>query len=76
MITKAEQLAELMKAGDWTKALAMAARFPRLGKHRDAITRGHEATTNASFYKQIGKDPEMLRKAGIEALRDKYANLI
>ena len=76
MQTKAEQLSNLMKAGDWDKALAMAARFPRLGKHKSAIVGGHEANHHASFYKQLGKKPEAMRQAGIDALKDKYANLI
>jgi hypothetical protein len=76
MKTKLQQLLDFMEAGDWQKALAMAARFPDLGAHRDAILLGHEARVHERMYRQLGKDPEECFRAGCEALRERYAEAI
>jgi hypothetical protein len=73
MKTKIEQLRSMWIRGDQIGALRMAAKFPRLGDEREAITRGWEASRNPAFYRQIGRDPEALVDAGIEALVAKYA---
>ncbi len=73
---KIDTLVRLMVAGEWTRALALAARFPQLGEHRDAILRGHQATSNARFWRSLGKDPDALREAGITALRERYATAL
>lgn len=72
MQTKLSILKDHMEAGDWNKALSMAAKFQQLGKHRDAIKLAHEAITHPSFYSQLGKNPDVLRTQGIEALKSKY----
>jgi len=69
---KIDQLHAYMAAGDWPRALALAARFPRLGPHRDAIVRGHEALVHPRFYAQVGRDPLAAVTAGIAALRARY----
>jgi hypothetical protein len=73
METKLSQLLDLMAAEDWQRALAMAAKFPRLCQYRKAITEAHEAFTYPDFYRQIHKDPEVLITAGIIALQEYYA---
>jgi hypothetical protein len=73
MKTKIEQLRSMWIQGDQIGALRMAAKFPRLGDEREAITRGWEASRNPAFYRQIGRDPEALVDAGLEALVAKYA---
>jgi len=72
MGTKASQLREMMAAANWHGALRMAARFPKLGDHKDAIQLGWSALTQPGFYRQIGKDPDALVRAGIEALKARY----
>lgn len=72
METKLSKLAAAAHAGDWQTALRIAAKFPSLGDQRDAIKRAHEAHSNPAFYQQIGKDPEALIAAGIEALKARY----
>lgn len=76
MKTKASILKDLMIDGQWEKALSLAAKFQDLGKHRDAIKRGHEAIVHPKFYAQLGKDPAVLRDAGIEALKIRYASMM
>lgn len=71
--TKLARLRAFMAAGAWDRALALAARFPRLGAQGDAIRRGHEAAARPDFYRQIGRDPAALLAAGIAALQARYA---
>lgn len=73
METKAAQIRSLIANADWHGALRMAARFPRLGAHKDAIQGGWSAMTNPGFYRQIHKDPDAMIQAGIEALRERYS---
>lgn len=72
MKTKLETLKEAFKAGDYNKALAIAARFPRLGNEKNAIITAHECNTNPSFYKQLGYNIEKCLQDGINALATKY----
>ena len=69
---KIDALRRIMAAGDWERALAFAAKFPRLGDFKRAIERGHQACTRPEFCRQIGQDPAALIEAGIAALRDRY----
>lgn len=71
---KIDRLRDLMRAGRWDAALALAARWPRLGDHAQAIRLGHEAAAHPGFYRQLGKDPEQMREAGITALRERYGD--
>lgn len=72
METKISKLRALMATGDYRAALRLAASFGRLGEHKEQITRGWAAMTRASFYRQIGKDPEVLVEAGIKAIEERY----
>ena len=70
MQTKLDRLKVAAQVGDWPLALRIAVRFSSLGPHAPAITRAHECLAgNDRFYRQIGKDPEALVAAGIEAVR-------
>ena len=71
--TKYAQLWGLMAKEDWRGALRIAARFPRLGKHKKAIQQGWEAYARPDFYRQIKQSPDALIKKGIEALKERYA---
>jgi hypothetical protein len=70
--SKLNQLAKLMKTGNWNDALKMAAKFHDLGDHAKAITQGANALRNPDFYRQIHKDPAALIEAGIAALKERY----
>lgn len=65
-------LAQAIRDERWRDALRIAARYPRLGAHREAITRGHQAATRPDFYRQLGQDPEARVAAGIAALKERY----
>ena len=71
-IKKIDILINLITSNEWRKALSLASKFPRLGKHKAEITRAHNAINNPSFYRQINIDPDTTINKGIEALKDRY----
>lgn len=73
MDTKLSAVTAAMDAGDWKRAIALAAKFPRLGEERNAILDAHGAYTNPRFAAQMGKDLDALKLGGINALRARYA---
>lgn len=72
MDTKLSKLKALMATGDWTKAISLASKFPRLGEHRGAILDAQLAITNPAFCCGIKKDPAALIEAGKAALTARY----
>lgn len=61
-----------MAAGNWQKAISVAAKFPDLGQQRNAILDAHLAYTSPDFCRQIKKDPAALIAGGIEAIKARY----
>lgn len=70
--TKLSLLREMMAAGEWEKAVRMAAKFPRLDQHRNAILDAQMAYTNPGFAVQLRKDPEAMKAAGHAALLARF----
>lgn len=70
--TKLAQLREFWLAGDREKALAMAARFPRLGDEKVAIERAWAALSSPELYRGMGHDVDKLVEDGYAALRRRY----
>lgn len=68
------KIREAMREGDWDTALGLTARFPRLGKHAEAIQRAANARTNKRFYEQLGYDVEQIRAEGIAALKERFSS--
>jgi hypothetical protein len=60
------------ETGDWRRAISIAAKFARLGAHKERITRAHNAFEKPNFNKQIGKDPTSLVIDGVKALKERY----
>jgi hypothetical protein len=71
-ITKTQRLIDLMRAGDWPRALSLASTFHRLGPYRDIIRLAHECRVHSRFYRGLGRDPEAATAAGIAALQTLY----
>lgn len=71
-VSKLAKLRTAWDAGDRLRALAIAARFPRLGAERDAILRGWAAHTHPDFYAQMGEDPAAMIEAAYAALAERY----
>lgn len=74
METKISKLRTHMEAGDWQKAISLAAKFPRLGAHRNAILDAQLAFQNPNFCLGIKKDPQTLIEAGKKALIAAYTS--
>lgn len=70
--TKLAQIRRFYALGDTLSVLRIAARFPRLGEHRDAITKGWAAHQNPDFYRQLGVDPEPLVCEALLAIKQRY----
>lgn len=70
--TKLSRLKALWAAGDKPAALKLAAKFPRLGVHDDAVRKGHAALTNPAFYRELGLDVPALVEAAYAALIVRY----
>lgn len=66
------KLKKLWAAGEYRKALKLAASWPKLGKHTDRIIAGWAATGNPDFYRQLGKDPDELYRLGVDAVAERY----
>ena len=73
MQTKLSKLKAAMSAQDWPAALRIAARFPRLGEHKEPISRAWAAWSNRAFYEQMGHDVDALVTVGVNALKSRYA---
>ena len=70
---KIDRLRAFMADEDWQGALRLAASFPRLGKSRRAIERGHQALVRPRWTKQMRRDPGEDVRAGIRALKERFA---
>ena len=72
MKTKLQTLKDAAATGDWRKAIAIAARFPKLEGIRAEVLDAHMAYTNPRFFGQLGRDIEAAKVAGHDALRRAY----
>lgn len=72
LVRKIDTLRALMTAGDWRAALKLAASFQQLGNEKELITRAWNAVARPEFYRQLGKDPDAVIRAGIESLQRRY----
>ena len=73
MKTKLQTLKDAASVNDWKKAIAIAARFPRLDGIRDAVLDAHMAYTNPRFLSQVGKDAEACKQSGRAAIISAYS---
>lgn len=73
METKLSKLKQAAAAGDWRRAVSIAARFPALGAIRGAVLDAQMAYTNPAFLAQVGRDAEACIAAGRAALVAAYA---
>jgi hypothetical protein len=71
-ITKLSQVKAFLESGDTTSALRMAAKFPRLGDHKERITRAWAAHSNPETYAAMGWDVAAVVADGIVAIRERF----
>jgi hypothetical protein len=72
--SKASIVRRHMAAGDWPEAIRLAASFPRLDRHRNAVLDARAAYTNPRFMIQLGKDIEAVKAAGRAALLERFGD--
>ena len=70
-MTKLEQAKQAYTVSKET-ALKMVAKFPQLGKEKDAIKLAVDCLNNPAFYRQLGKNVEQCITDGIRAMETKY----
>lgn len=70
--TKLSALKDCLAAGDAIGALRIAAKFPRLGDHKERIGRAWAAHTNRETYAAMGYDVDALVADGIAAIRERF----
>lgn len=73
MQTKLSQVKQAYQAGDFNKAIRIAAKFHDLGTQRNAILDAHLAITNPRWMIGLGKNIEQAIEAGVVALRIRYS---
>ena len=71
-MTKLETLQDMLKNEEYTAAIKFAAKFPQLGKERNAILSASSALLSPGMYVSMGRDPDEIIKTGINALISKY----
>jgi len=72
MQTALSKLKAFWAAGEHRKALKLAASWPELGDHDEAIRNGWSAASNPNFIKQLGRNPDEDYKAGLAAVAERY----
>ena len=72
VVTKLAIVIALLHQNRDTEALAIVAKFPRLGDEKKVIMRGYECMVRPEFYRQLGFVPEHHVNAAIAAIRLKY----
>ena len=73
MKTKLETLKTAYAEKNFKKAIGIAAKFPDLGKERNAILDAHLAFTNPRWVTGLGKSVEACIESGVAALRSRYS---
>ena len=74
MISKTEKVKQLVKNGEYQKALSLARTFRFWSNDQDkkTIQLAAEVRKNSSFYTQIGKDVEAEYQKGVETITRLY----
>jgi hypothetical protein len=71
--TKTDKIRAAWAAGDRIAALRIAARFFDRSDATKAFKRGMDAHNSPQFYRQLGKDPELLLRTALELLARKLS---
>jgi len=71
--TKTDRIRAAWAAGDRIGALSIAARFFDRSEATKTFKRGIDAHNNPAFYRQLGKDPDLLLSAALELLARKFS---
>ena len=71
---KLTRLRELVKTEDWDAALKLASglQVRYVGADKVTLERAWEAVARPAFCRELGRDPEALRAAGISVLKSRW----
>jgi len=72
MRSKCEQMRAAWAVGDKISALRIAARFFDRSDDTKTFKRGMDAYNNPSFYRQLGKDPDLIVAQALARLAEKF----
>ncbi|WP_334150376.1 hypothetical protein [Hyphomicrobium sp.] len=72
MRSKLDQVRDAWAAGDRIAALRIASRFHDRSPETRAFQRGHQAVLHPEFFRRLGRDPEALTAAALDALARKF----
>ena len=64
--TKLAKVRDAMARDDWDSAIRLAAKFPSLGQHDEAIQRDKDAISSPELYLQLGYDLEAVRSTALQ----------
>lgn len=73
---KLDFVLKAMRAGDWEKAISLAAKFPNLGCEKRTIMQANEAIKRPDFQRQLGRCPAQLIALGQMALARRYGSYV
>jgi hypothetical protein len=71
--SKCDKMRAAWVSGDQVGALRIAARFFDRSEATKTFKRGMDAHNNPGFYRQLGKDPDLLLSAALELLARKFS---
>jgi hypothetical protein len=71
--SKCDKIRGAWAAGDRVGALRIAARFFDRSEATKTFKRGMGAHNNPGFYRQLGKDPDLLLSAALKLLARKFS---
>ena len=71
--SKCDKIRAAWAIGDRVGALRIAARFFDRSEATKTFKRGMDAHNNPAFYRQLGKDPDLLLSAALELLACKFS---
>jgi hypothetical protein len=71
--TKTDRIRAAWASGDQVGALRIAARFFDRSEATKTFKHGMDAHNNPGFYRQLGKDPDLLLSAALELLARKFS---
>jgi hypothetical protein len=72
MKSKTQIIKDLLKAGEYRKAVSVASKFFDRSADTALFQDAQSAINNPSFYKQIGKDPDVIFNKAVARLQAKF----
>lgn len=73
MLSKTECIKAKLALGDWPSALRIASRFCDRSNDTLVFKRGFDALQHPDFYRQLGKNPDVIVNAAIERLHARFS---